>query len=102
MYEFFKHYLNGFNKEASPPEDTISDLRESLKAQQESSLVSRGSEDVSSNGGDKDSLWDSIVTDLPRQVRVKQEVLAESLRERNSMKSELIHQRTFPNYRTEV
>jgi len=102
VYEFFKHYLNGFNKEASPPEDTISDLRESLKAQQESSLVSRGSEDVSSNGGDKDSLWDSIVTDLPRQVRVKQEVLAESLRERNSMKSELIHQRTFPNYRTEV
>jgi len=104
VYEFFKHYLNGRNKDISHPEDTLADLRDSLKAHPvpESSLASRGSEDEGASQGDKDRFWDSIVTDLPRQVRVKQEVLAESLRERSSVNSDMVHERTFPNYRTEV
>eukprot|EP00091_Calanus_sinicus_P025292 TRINITY_DN9569_c0_g1_i1.p1 TRINITY_DN9569_c0_g1~~TRINITY_DN9569_c0_g1_i1.p1 ORF type:complete len:167 (-),score=34.91 TRINITY_DN9569_c0_g1_i1:57-557(-) len=104
VYEFFKHYLNGRNKDISHPEDTLADLRHSVKAHPvpEGSLASRGSEDDGASQGDKDRFWDTIVTDLPRQVRVKQEVLAESLRERNSVNSDLVHERTFPNYRTEV
>lgn len=102
VYEFFKHYLNGRNKDISYPEDTLADLRASQKAHPEGSLASRGSNDEEPSHGDKDRLWDAIVTDLPRQVRVKQEVLAESLRERNSVNSDLVHERTFPNYRTEV
>jgi len=102
VYEFFKHYLNGRNKDISYPEDTLADLRASQKTHPEGSLASRGSDDTESSHGDKDRLWDAIVTDLPRQVRVKQEVLAESLRERNSVNSDLVHERTFPNYRTEV
>lgn len=103
VYEFFKHYLNSRSKEISFPEDTLADLRSSTKASIDGPLPSKGSEDgLPNSAGDKERFWDSIVTDLPRQVRAKQEVLAESLVDRNSVRSDLIHDRTFPNYRTEV
>ena len=103
VYEFFKHYLNSRSKEISFPEDTLADLRSSTKAFNDGPLPSKGSEDgLPISAGDKERFWDSIVTDLPRQVRAKQEVLAESLGDRNSVRSDLIHDRTFPNYRTEV
>eukprot|EP00092_Neocalanus_flemingeri_P087799 GFUD01110861.1.p1 GENE.GFUD01110861.1~~GFUD01110861.1.p1 ORF type:complete len:397 (-),score=94.18 GFUD01110861.1:264-1454(-) len=106
VYEFFKHYLSSRNKDISYPEDTLADLRDSMKARPElnpGTPVSRGtSEEEEPGTGDKERFWDTIVTDLPRQVRAKQEVMAESLRERNSVNSDLVHERTFPNYRTEA
>lgn len=89
VYEFFKHYLNGGSKDKSSyPEDTLADLR----LAQSSSRIS-GEEPEGEK--DKERLWDTIVTDLPRQVRG-------SLRERHTVNSELVHERTFPTYRTEV
>lgn len=88
VYEFFKHYLNGGNKEKTYHEDTLADLR----IAQSSSRIS-GEEPEGEK--DKERLWDTIVTDLPRQVRG-------SLRERHTVNSELVHERTFPSYRTEV
>jgi len=107
VYEFFKHYLNNRNKDNNNPEDTLSDLRGSMKFRSDlnsDSLASRVSGEIEESSGEKDKerFWDTIVTDLPRQVRAKQEVLAESLRERNSVNSDLVHERTFPSYRTEV
>jgi len=105
VYEFCKHYLCRLNKDISYPEDTLSDMSGFRKDHAElkpGSLASRGSGEEVDSSGEKDRLWDTIVTDLPRQVRAKQEVLAESLRDRNSVNSDLVHERTFPNYRTEV
>jgi len=104
VYEFFKYYLNNSNQDISPPEDTLASMRDSKSGNAElntGTLLTKGSGEGDENSGEKDGFWDAI-TDLPRQVRVKQEVLAESLRDRNSVNSDLVHERTFPNYRTEA
>jgi solute carrier family 25 iron transporter 28/37 len=103
VYEFFKYYFNKGTKDTSYPEDTLADLRSSMSAHPASRDGGGQENQGESSEGEKERFWDTIVTDLPRHVRVKQEVIAESLRRESSVNnSELVHERTFPNYRTEA